>query len=57
MASLNRNITLECSICKKKIRSDNLRRHWLAKHKSFDFKKTIVVKGFPKDKGSKPSSN
>ena len=56
MASQNRNITLECSICKKKTRSDHLRRHWLAKHKSFDFKVTKVVRGFLKDKDSKPSS-
>ena len=56
MASPNRNINLECSICKKKMRSDNLRRHWLAKHKSFDFKVTTVVRGFLKDKDSNPSS-
>ena len=56
MASQNRNITLECSICKKKSRSDHLRSHWLAKHKSFDFKVTKVVRGFLKDKDSKPSS-
>ena len=56
MASLNRNITPECSICKKKMRSDNLRRHWLAKHKSFDFKVTTVVRSFLKDEDIKPSS-
>ena len=56
MASPNRNITLECSICKKKMRSDNLRRHWLAKHKSFDFKVTTVVRSFLKDEDIKPSS-
>ena len=56
MASPNRNINLECSICKKKMRSDNLRRHWLAKHKSFDFKVTTVVRSFLKDGDIKPSS-
>ena len=57
MASVNRNITLECSICKKKMRIDNLKRHWLTKHKSFDFKVTTVVRGFLKDDNRKPSSN
>ena len=56
MASLNRNIILECSICKKKMRSDHLRRHWSAKHKSFDFKVTTAVRGLLKDKDSNPSS-
>ena len=56
MASPNRNITLECSICKKKMRSNNLRAHWLVKHKSFDLEVTTEVRGFLKDKDSKPSS-
>ena len=38
------------------MRSDNLRRHWLAKHKSFENKVTTVVRGFLKGKDSKPSS-
>ena len=54
MAPVNRNITLECSICKKKMRSDNLKRHWLTKHKSFDFKVTTVVRGCLRDKDRKP---
>ena len=54
MAPANRNITLECSICKKKMRSDNLKRHWLTKHKSFDFKVTTVVRGCLRDKDRKP---
>ena len=57
MASLNRNITLECSICKKKMRSDHLKRHCIAKHKNFDFKVTTIVRGFLKNEDSKPSSN
>ena len=57
MASVNRNITLECSICKKKMRSDNLKRHWLVKHKNFEFKVTTIVTGFLKDKDRKPSLN
>ena len=56
MTSLYRNITLECSI-NKKMRSDHLRRHWLAELKSFDFKVTTVVRGFLKDKDRNPSSN
>ena len=52
MASLNRNITLECSICKKKMRSDHLKRHCIAKHKNFDFKVTAVVRGFLREKDS-----
>ena len=49
MSSENRNITLECSICKKKMRSDTLKRHWLTKHKNFEFKVTTVVKDFLND--------
>ena len=52
MTSKNRNITLECSICKKKMRSDTLKRHWLTKHKNFDFKVTTVVRGFLREKDS-----
>ena len=52
MTSKNRNITLECSICKKKMRSDHLKRHCLTKHKNFDFKVTTVVKGFLREKDS-----
>ena len=54
MASLNRNITLECSICKQKMKSDPLRRHWLAKYKSFNCQITSVVRGFHEDKDSEP---
>ena len=57
MAPVNRNITLECSICKRKTRSDNLKRHWLTKHKNFDFKVTTVVRGFLKDNDRKPFAN
>ena len=57
MTSKNRNITLECSICKKKMRSDTLKRHWLTKHKNFDFKVTTVVRGFFKETDGEHSSN
>ena len=57
MTSKNRNITLECSICKKKMRSDTLKRHWLTKHKNFDFKVTTVVRGFLKETDGEHSSN
>ena len=57
MAPVNRNITLECSICKRKMRSDNLKRHWSTKHKNFDFKVTTVVRGFLKDNDRKPLAN
>ena len=57
MASKNRSITLECSICKKKMRSDTLKRHWSTKLKNFDFKVTTVVRGFLKEKDGEPSSN
>ena len=55
MPSKNRSITLECSTCKKKTRSDTLKRHWLSKYKNFDFQVTTVVRGFLKDKDGKPS--
>ena len=57
MASKNHNITLECSICKNKMRHDTLKRHWLTKHKNFDFKVTTGDRGFLKEKDCEPSSN
>ena len=57
MASKNRSIILECSLCKKKMRSDALKRHWLTKLKNFDFKVTTVDRGFLKIKDSELSSN
>ena len=50
MASKTRKITLQCSICYKKTRSDTLKGHWLTKHKNLDFKVTTVVRGFLKEK-------
>ena len=44
MPSVNRNITLECPVCKKSMRSDNLKRHKLKKHKNFNFQMTTIVK-------------
>ena len=57
MAPLNRDITLECSVCKKKMRNDHLKRHCIAKHNNFDFKVTTVIGGFLKHEDSKPSSS
>ena len=39
------------------MRSDHLKRHWITKHKNFDFKVTTIVRGFLKNEDSKPSSN
>ena len=55
--SRNSSITLECSVRKKKMRSDSLKRPYLLKHKTFKFQVTTVVRGFLKDKNSEPSSN
>ena len=57
MASENRNITLECSICKRKMRSDTLKRPWSSKHKNFDSKVTTAVRGFVKEKDGDSSLN
>ena len=57
MASKNRNITLKYSFCKKKMRSDTLKRRWFAKHKNFEFIVTTVVRGFLKEKEGESSSN
>ena len=34
-----------------------MKTHWLAKHNNFYFQVTTIVRGFLKDKDSKPSSN
>ena len=52
MPSVNRNITLECPVCKKSMRSDNLKRHKLKKHKNFNFQVTTIVKANVKDSGN-----
>ena len=57
MDSKNRKINLEYSICKEKMSSDTLKRHWLTKHKNFDFKVTTVVRGFLKETDGEHSSN
>ena len=54
MASKNRNKTLECYLQKE---NDHLKRHWLTKHKNFDFQVTTVARGFLNDKDSEPFSN
>ena len=55
--SKNRNITLKCSVCKKKMRKDTLKRQLVSKTQNFDFQVTTVVRGFLKDKDSEPSLN
>ena len=52
MPSVNRNITLECPVCKKSMRSDNLKRHKLKKHKNFNFQVTTIVKANVKGSGN-----
>ena len=49
MPSVNRNITLECPVCKKSMRSDNLKRHKLKKHKNLNFQLITIVKANVKD--------
>ena len=44
MPSLNRNITLECTVCKKSKRIDNLKRHKFKKNKNFNLQVTTIVK-------------
>ena len=51
MPSANRNITLECPVCKQTMRSDNLKRHKLKKHKNFNFQVTTIVKANVEDNG------
>ena len=43
MTSANHNITLKCLVCKKEMRSDNLKKYRLKKHKNFNFEVTKMV--------------
>ena len=54
MASGHR--TLECPMCKRMMRSDNLRRHWRKKHKMFDMKLTVKVESNATDSESASTS-
>ena len=57
MKSADRHRIWECSVCKKRMRSDSLKRHGLRKNKNVNFQVTKVVRGYLKDKDSQPSSN
>ena len=46
-----RHRTLECSMCKRMMRSDNLKRHWRKKHKMFDMEVTVKVESKAKAGG------
>ena len=50
--STDRHRILECSVCKKRMRSDSLKRHGLKKHKNFNFQVTTIVKANVKDSGN-----
>ena len=53
MKSTDRLRILECSVCKKRMRSDGLKRYELKKHKNFNFQVTTIVKANVKDSGWK----
>ena len=50
--STDRHRILECSVCKKSMRSDNLKRHKFKKHKNFSFQVTTIVKANVKYSGN-----
>ena len=50
--STDRHRILECSVCKKRMRSDSLKKHGLKKHKNFNFQVTTIVKANVKDSGN-----
>ena len=50
--STDRHRILECPVCKKSMRSDNLKRHKFNKHKNFNFQVTTIVKANVKDSGN-----
>ena len=43
MKSTDRHRILECSVCKKRMRSDGLRRYELKKHKNSNFQVITIV--------------
>ena len=47
-----RHRILECPMCKRMMRSDNLKRHWRKKHKMFDMEVTVKVESKAKAGGS-----
>ena len=50
--STDRHRILECSVCKKRMRSDSLKRHALKKHKDFNYQVTTIVKATVKGEGN-----
>ena len=52
-----RHRILECSICRKTIRVDNLKRHWRTKHKMFDMGFTVTVEAKSKVGESSSTGN
>ena len=52
--STDRHRILECSVCKKRMRSDSysLKRHGLKKHKNFNFQVTTIVRTNVKGSGN-----
>ena len=55
MAARHRN--LECPMCKRMMRSNNLKRHWKNKHKMFDMELTVKVEGKAKADRSMSSTD
>ena len=49
MKSTDRHRILECSVCKRRMRSDCLKRRGLKKDKNFNFQVTTIVKANVKD--------
>ena len=53
----DRHKILECSICRKTMRSNNLKRHWRTKHKMFDMGLTVTVEAKSKVGESSSTGN
>ena len=53
----DRHRTLECSLCKKMMRSDSLKRHWRSKHKTTDMELIIKVKSKTNINGAPATDN
>ena len=53
----DRHRTLECSLCKKMMRSDSLKRHWISKHKTTDMELIIKVKSKTNIDGAPATGN
>ena len=51
MKSPDQHRILECSICKKRVRSDSLKSYGLKKHKNFNFQVTTILNSNVIDSG------